>query len=207
MLIGAPAYAAPPVTETTTAKNVVDTFVDVGPGCDDGALYTVTTTTNLIEHTTVFDDGRIHATFTQSGTFVAVPLEDPSLPHRTPRRLGRLQRQRQSGERHLYLQHRRHRFGRLEVPPERRGAFQYHANGCDGGGRGCGRQLGVPSRWFVFLAPLCSANAMRSCAPLSERPVTGEVGYRSHAELIDDATARWYTSSTGWEAVGAIRSI
>ena len=31
LLIGAPAYAAPPVTETTTAKNVVDTFVDVGP--------------------------------------------------------------------------------------------------------------------------------------------------------------------------------
>jgi hypothetical protein len=130
LLIGAPAYAAPPVTETTTAKNVVDTFVDVGPPCEDGALYTVTTTTNLIDHTTVFDDGRIHATFTQSGTFVAVPLEDPSLPHRTPRRLGRLQRQRQSGERHLYLQHRRHRFGRLEVPPERTGAFQCHANGC-----------------------------------------------------------------------------
>ena len=34
LLIGAPAYAAPPVTETTTAKNVVDTFVDVGPGCE-----------------------------------------------------------------------------------------------------------------------------------------------------------------------------
>jgi hypothetical protein len=31
-------------------------------------------------HTTTFDDGRIHATFTQTGTFVAVPLEDPSLP-------------------------------------------------------------------------------------------------------------------------------
>jgi hypothetical protein len=80
LLIGTPAYAAPPVTETTTAKNVVDTFVDVGPGCEDGALFTVTTTTNLIEHTTAFDDGRIHATFTQTGTFVAVPLEDPSLP-------------------------------------------------------------------------------------------------------------------------------
>ena len=80
LLIGAPANAAPPVTETTTAKNVVDTFVDVGPGCEDGALFTVTTTTNVIEHATVFDDGRIHATFTQTGTFVAVPLEDPSLP-------------------------------------------------------------------------------------------------------------------------------
>jgi hypothetical protein len=80
LLIGAPANAAPPVTETTTAKNVVDTFVDVGPPCEGGALYTVTTTTNLIEHQTVFDDGRVHATFTQSGTFVAVPLDDPSLP-------------------------------------------------------------------------------------------------------------------------------
>jgi hypothetical protein len=69
------------------------------------------------------------------------------------------------------------------------------------------RQLGVPSRWFVFLAPLCSANAMRSCAPLSERPVTGEVGYRSHAELIDDATARWIHIEHGLEAMGAIRSI
>ena len=80
LLIGTPANAQPPVTETTTAKNVVDTFVDVGPGCEDGALFTVTTTTNVIEHATVFDDGRIHATFTQTGTFVAVPLEDPSLP-------------------------------------------------------------------------------------------------------------------------------
>jgi hypothetical protein len=57
LLIGTPVYAAPPVTETTTAKNVVDTFVDAGSGCDDGALFTVTTTTNLVEHTTVFDDG------------------------------------------------------------------------------------------------------------------------------------------------------
>ena len=79
LLIGAPAYAAATRHRTTTSKNVVDTFVDVGPGCDDGALFTVTTTTNLIEHATVFDDGRIHATFTQSGTFVAVSLEDPSL--------------------------------------------------------------------------------------------------------------------------------
>ena len=40
----------------------------------------MTTTTNLIEHETAFEDGSVHATFTQTGTFVAVPLEDPSLP-------------------------------------------------------------------------------------------------------------------------------
>ena len=34
-------------------------------------------------HETVFDDGRVHATFTQTGTFVAAPLEDPSLPSYT----------------------------------------------------------------------------------------------------------------------------
>jgi hypothetical protein len=48
-----------------------------------GPLYIVTTTSNPIEHTTTFDDGRIHATFTQTGTFVAVPLEDPSPPSYT----------------------------------------------------------------------------------------------------------------------------
>ena len=51
------------------------------PTCEeDGPLYTITTTSNLIEHTTTFDDGRTHETFTQTGTFVAVPLEDPDLP-------------------------------------------------------------------------------------------------------------------------------
>ena len=73
--------AAPPQTETTTQKNVVETFVDVVPSCvGGGPLYTITTTSNSIEHSTVFDDGRVHATFTQTGTFVAVPLNNPSLP-------------------------------------------------------------------------------------------------------------------------------
>ena len=81
LLIGAPAYAQPPVTTTTHEKNLVETFVDVVPTCEEGgAPYTITTTSNLIEHETVFDDGRVHATFTQTGTFVAVPLEDPDLP-------------------------------------------------------------------------------------------------------------------------------
>ena len=81
-----PAFAAPPTAETNTQKNLVETFVDVAPSCEGGGpLYTITTTSNLIEHETVFDDGRVHATFTQSGTFVAVPLDDPSLPTYTGR--------------------------------------------------------------------------------------------------------------------------
>ena len=83
LFTAAPAFGAPPVTETTTQKNLVETFVDVIPDpicSEEGPLYTITTTTNLVEHTTAFDDGRVHATFTQTGTFVAVPLEDPSLP-------------------------------------------------------------------------------------------------------------------------------
>src|SRR5918994_2882313 len=76
LLIGAPAFAQPPVTTTTVEKNLVETFVDVIPSCEEGGpLYTITTTSNLVEHETVFDDGRVHATFTQTGTFVAVPLE------------------------------------------------------------------------------------------------------------------------------------
>jgi hypothetical protein len=84
MLIGAPAFAAtPPDTQTTTQKNLVETFVDVVPSCEPGGpLYTITTTSNLVEHETVFTDGRVHATFTQTGTFVAVPL-DASLPRYT----------------------------------------------------------------------------------------------------------------------------
>jgi hypothetical protein len=51
------------------------------PSCEAGGpAYQITTTSNAIEHETVFADGRIHATFTQTGTFVAVPLDDPSLP-------------------------------------------------------------------------------------------------------------------------------
>jgi hypothetical protein len=76
LLIGAPAFAQPPVTTTTVEKNLVETFVDVIPSCEEGGpLYSITTTSNLIEHETVFEDGRVHATFTQTGTFVAVPLE------------------------------------------------------------------------------------------------------------------------------------
>jgi hypothetical protein len=87
MLIGVPAFAsAPPDTHTTTQKNLVETFVDVVPNSncvEEGPLYTITLPSNLVMHETIFDDGRVHATFTQTGTFVAVPLEDPSLPSYT----------------------------------------------------------------------------------------------------------------------------
>lgn len=71
-----PAWAAPPVTETNTAQGVTETFVDT-PFCEPGATHEITATFNIVEHVTVFDDGREHFTFTQTGTFVAEPL-DPS---------------------------------------------------------------------------------------------------------------------------------
>ena len=82
LLIGAPAFAQPPVTETTVEKNRVDTFVMPLPidDCLDGPLYTITLTTNRVTHSTTFPDGRIHARIAWTGTFVAVPLADPDLP-------------------------------------------------------------------------------------------------------------------------------
>ena len=86
--IAAPAFAQPPTTVTTHEKGLVETFVDfipTDPCAEEGPLYTITTTSNLVMHETIFDDGRVHATFTQTGTFSAVPLEDPSLPSYTGR--------------------------------------------------------------------------------------------------------------------------
>ena len=82
LLIGAPAYAQPPITETIVEKNRVDTFVMPLPidDCLDGPLYTITLTTNRVTHSTTFADGRIHARIAWTGTFVAVPLADPGLP-------------------------------------------------------------------------------------------------------------------------------
>jgi hypothetical protein len=80
LLAGAPALGESPVTETTLHKNLVSTFVDVLPSCEpDGPLYTVTVTINSVEHIVTFPDGRIIGGVTQAGTFVAVPLDDPSL--------------------------------------------------------------------------------------------------------------------------------
>jgi hypothetical protein len=81
LLVGAPAYAQPPVTKVIVQKNLVETFVEAFPSCEEGGpLYTITTTSNHVERTTTFDDGIIDSTFTATGKFVAVPLEDPSLP-------------------------------------------------------------------------------------------------------------------------------
>jgi hypothetical protein len=77
-LLTASATAAPPVTETINVKDT-DTFVDVIPTCENGDLYEITLTYNLVEHTTTFADGRVHATFTQTGTFVADALTPGAL--------------------------------------------------------------------------------------------------------------------------------
>jgi hypothetical protein len=63
-------------TNTNTEKGLVETFVDVVNACDPGGEpYLITTTSNVIEHETVFDDGRAHFTFTQNGKVVAAPLD------------------------------------------------------------------------------------------------------------------------------------
>ncbi len=81
--LAAPAFAKP-TTTTTHQKGLVETFVDVLPSCDtDSPPYEITTTSNLVEHVTSFDDGRVHATFTQTGKFTAEPLDDPTLPSYT----------------------------------------------------------------------------------------------------------------------------
>ncbi len=71
------AGAQPPVVnETTTVHDETETFVDVVPTCEEGApLAEITITYNAIEHETVFENGGVHATFTQTGTFVATELE------------------------------------------------------------------------------------------------------------------------------------
>ena len=75
VLVGGPASGVT-VTETNTEKNLVENFVDVVPTCEGGGpLYDITTTSNLVEHATIKDDGTEHFTFTQTGKFVAVPLE------------------------------------------------------------------------------------------------------------------------------------
>jgi hypothetical protein len=104
MLVGAPAFAQPRVTETTVQKNLVETFEDVIPTCKDGGRSTPSRPPVIPSSTpTTFDDGRIHATFTRTDTFVAVPLEDPSLPSYTGKFTGRVQPERQDGEWHLHL--------------------------------------------------------------------------------------------------------
>jgi hypothetical protein len=67
------------VSETTTEHNITETFLDVIPcGADEEALYDITITYNLVEHSTIGPKS-VHFIFTQTGTFVAVP-QDSSLP-------------------------------------------------------------------------------------------------------------------------------
>ena len=74
-----PAVAAPPVTETIIRHDVTETIVEFLTCELEDNLYEITLVYNSIEHSTVFDDGRGHFTFTQTGTFEAIPL-DPSQP-------------------------------------------------------------------------------------------------------------------------------
>lgn len=74
-IAGGDAQAAPPITETTVTKNFTETFQDVFPTCDEsGALFNITTTTNMVEHITE-SSTMVHATFTQTGTFVAEAVD------------------------------------------------------------------------------------------------------------------------------------
>jgi hypothetical protein len=84
LLFAAPAFAQPPTTVTTNEKGLVEVFTDVVPTCEEGGpLYTITLISNLVEHETAFEDGRVHGTFTQTGKFSAVPLGNPTLPSYT----------------------------------------------------------------------------------------------------------------------------
>lgn len=87
ILVTGTAAAAAPSTQTRHEKGLVETFIDIVPTCGGGGpRYTVTTTTNTVEHETIFADGRVHATFTQTGRFVAEPLNsDAGLPNYTGR--------------------------------------------------------------------------------------------------------------------------
>lgn len=71
-----PVSAAPPVTTTIHGNGLVETFDDVLT-CGNSPIYQITTTSNFVFHETLFDDGRVHVTFTETGTFVATNLTLP----------------------------------------------------------------------------------------------------------------------------------
>ena len=84
VFVGGAADAAAPVTRTVHAHGLVETFTDVIPTCEGGGpRYVITTTVNFVRHVTRFDDGRRHVAFTETGTFVAEPKFDSSLPSYT----------------------------------------------------------------------------------------------------------------------------
>ena len=69
--------AAGAVSTTTTEHGATETFTDVFP-CGAEGPYDITITYNEVDHETVGPHSN-HFTFTQTGTFVAVP-QDPSQP-------------------------------------------------------------------------------------------------------------------------------
>ena len=84
MFTGSPAIAADVTTATHVKHGVVETFVDVIPSCEGGGpRYNITTTSTTLRHRTKFADGRIHVAFKSTGTFVADPKNNPSLPSYT----------------------------------------------------------------------------------------------------------------------------
>lgn len=74
MGLAIPAWAAKPFTETITNQDVTLTVVDT-LFCEPGQTHEIELTFNEIFHVTEFEDGRVHFTFTQTGTFDAVPLD------------------------------------------------------------------------------------------------------------------------------------
>jgi hypothetical protein len=81
LLFGAPAHADASSTSTTVEKGVVDTYVGVLPTCEqDGPLYSITNTSTIVTHETAMPDGGTALAVTTTGTWVAEPVEDPSLP-------------------------------------------------------------------------------------------------------------------------------
>lgn len=126
-ILATSATAAPPQNETINLK-AAETFVDVFPSCENDDLYELTLDYNLVEHVTVFDDGRVHTTFTQTGTFEAKALEPRGAGrHRQVHGLGRLQPERQDREQHLHVQRHRQLLGRDEDQLPDRRALQREA--------------------------------------------------------------------------------
>ena len=66
------ANAAPPQHEKNIEKNTTETFTDVVPCHPELGDYEITTTYNGQEHST-FTDSSGHFTFTETGTFSALP--------------------------------------------------------------------------------------------------------------------------------------
>ncbi|MDQ5840388.1 MAG: hypothetical protein M3537_04425 [Chloroflexota bacterium] len=75
MVAAAPAaYAGGPTTTVTHQHGVTESFIDTGATCSDD-LYEITVTYNGVLKESIFDDGRAHATFTQTGTFTVTPID------------------------------------------------------------------------------------------------------------------------------------